>query len=191
MQRLDLEDVIRAGKLIEWMMQHGLLKEDVICDVCGEKMNKSIRNTSVDGIAFCCGKERCGRPVKSMRTGSIFWRYKQSLQTLMRFVYEWAEGTKLKRICRQLGVSKGAAVRFSDMLRHVVYREVRREMSAIKIGGAGKVVEIDETVVARRKYNVGRKIAEQWLFGGIVGGTLGGKVECFVELVNDRKAATL
>ena len=31
----------------------------------------------------------------------------------------------------------------------------------------------------------------KWLFGGIVRGTLGGPIECFMELVNDRKALSL
>ncbi|KAK3873925.1 hypothetical protein Pcinc_021103 [Petrolisthes cinctipes] len=36
-----------------------------------------------------------------------------------------------------------------------------------KIGGPGKIVEIDESKFGRRKYNVGRLVEGQWVFGGI------------------------
>lgn len=36
-----------------------------------------------------------------------------------------------------------------------------------KIGGPGKVVEIDESKIGRRKYQRGRIIEGQWIFGGL------------------------
>ena len=51
------------------------------------------------------------------------------------------------------------------------------------------MVEIDETLVAHRKYNVGRAVRQQWLFGGVVRGSR--PLQCFLELVPDRSAETL
>jgi hypothetical protein len=36
----------------------------------------------------------------------------------------------------------------------------------VQIGGEGHVVEIDETLVTKRKYNVGKRVVQQWVFGG-------------------------
>jgi len=48
-------------------------------------------------------------------------------------------------------------------------------------------VEIDESLLVKRKYNRGRMLKEQWVFGGVVRGTR----TCFFEIVADRTEATL
>ena len=56
-----------------------------------------------------------------------------------------------------------------------------------KIGGEGKTVEIDEPKFGRRKYNVGRLVEGQWVFGGICRETR----EFFLVPVEARNAETL
>lgn len=56
------------------------------------------------------------------------------------------------------------------------------------IGGPGSIVEIDETVITKRKYERGKMIAEQqWYFGGIERGS----GRRFLEAVDLRNAETL
>ena len=55
-----------------------------------------------------------------------------------------------------------------------------------KIGGAGKT-EIDESKFGKRKYNMGRLIEGQWVFGGLCRETR----EFFMVPVADRTLATL
>ena len=59
----------------------------------------------------------------------------------------------------------------------------------VHLGGPGRIVAIDESVVARRKpeNQPGRPVREQWVFGGIDLTTK----EVFMELVPRRDAATL
>ena len=56
-----------------------------------------------------------------------------------------------------------------------------------RIGGEGQVVEIDDSLFSRRKYNRGRLIPEQWVFGGYDPLTKKG----FLVPVARRDAATL
>ncbi|CAF1140742.1 unnamed protein product, partial [Didymodactylos carnosus] len=55
------------------------------------------------------------------------------------------------------------------------------------IGGVGHIVEIDESSWTKRKYNRGRAIGNQWVFGGTDRDT----GECFAVTVDRRDAATL
>ena len=57
----------------------------------------------------------------------------------------------------------------------------------VKSGKPNKFVEIDETVLARRKNNKGRLVSHQWCFGGIERGSH----KCFIVAVEHRNAATL
>ena len=62
------------------------------------------------------------------------------------------------------------------------------EANQTKIGGAGKIVEIDESFFSNRKYNRGRYHANgQWVFGGIERGTN----RCFAMTIGDKTRATL
>ena len=58
----------------------------------------------------------------------------------------------------------------------------------LKIGGPGVVVEIDESVITKRKYHRGAlRAEEQWFFGGVERGS----GRCFICPVDRRDAATL
>ena len=59
--------------------------------------------------------------------------------------------------------------------------------SSEKIGGPGKIIEIDESKFGRRKYNKGHHVDGQWVFGGIERET--GRV--FFSAVEKRDTPTL
>ena len=55
------------------------------------------------------------------------------------------------------------------------------------IGGLGIKIQIDETLVAKQKFNKGRLVKERWLFGGVCPEQGRG----FVQFVPDRSRTTL
>ena len=60
-------------------------------------------------------------------------------------------------------------------------------MNPRQIGGEGVEVQIDETLVAKRKYNKGRMVEQRWLVGGVCPVQRRG----FVQFVPDRSRETL
>lgn len=68
-------------------------------------------------------------------------------------------------LLNELNLSAHAVVDWSNYLREVCI-ELLTEQSQV-IGGVGKTVEIDEAKIGKRKYNRGRIIQGNWVFGGI------------------------
>lgn len=56
-----------------------------------------------------------------------------------------------------------------------------------KIGGVGKIVEIDESKFTKHKYHVGHRVRGDWVFGGVERESN----KCFLKVVPDRSAETL
>jgi len=56
------------------------------------------------------------------------------------------------------------------------------------VGGPGRIVQIDESLFGKRKYNKGKpRKCQQWVFGGVEADTN----SCFLQTVKCRDAATL
>ena len=70
-----------------------------------------------------------------------------------------------KFVSSELGVSKPTINDWSSFAREVCVNWVFYRCK--KIGGEGKVVEIDESKFGKRKYNVDRAVEGQCVFGGI------------------------
>jgi hypothetical protein len=96
-------------------------------------------------------------------------------------------------IAEEVGINKNSVVDWSNFLRDICVDWNQNNVS--RIGGIEEedgaitphVVEIDETVVRRRKYNLGRRKTQQWMFGGIDRSTK----NVFLSLVPNRRADTL
>ena len=56
------------------------------------------------------------------------------------------------------------------------------------VGGENVIVEIDEAKVGKRKYNRGKRVEGQWVFGGC---EYGNSNNMFLVPVKDRSARTL
>lgn len=167
---------------IDFLKQHELLHSRRPCP-SGFAHDMKYQN---EQKLWRCGSEKCGRKAFGVGAGTWFHNVHLPLTDAVAFMYFWAhEQATLKTCKRELNMSGKTFVDWSMFMREVCMWKL--EKTKKKIGGPGLTVEIDESVFARRKYNVGRIVKEQWVLGGICRETR----DVFMVCVPNRKGDTL
>jgi len=90
---------------------------------------------------------------------------------------------------REFRISKQTAVDWDNFHREGCCRWMLANQQGVKIGGPGKVVEVDEMQYKRKKHGVGRKTStsDVWVMGGVERGSQ----RIFLVIVKDRTKQTL
>ncbi|XP_066253403.1 uncharacterized protein [Euwallacea similis] len=112
---------------------------------------------------------------------------KLSLENIMYFTVLWLRlGFPRQRfIMKELKCNSNTVVKWSSYCREVYIQWVLKNSE--KIGGVGKIVEIDEAKFGKRKFNRGRRIQGKWIFGGFERDTK----RVFLVPVENRTSQTL
>ena len=143
-------------------------------------------HSSILGKAFVCRK--C-RKQMNWTKGTFLDSVKLPILLYLKLIFYWCDNFNVLRTAKCLGLSRKTVHHHFKILRMVYYNILNRNQT--RIGGAGHIIEIDETMVFRRKSHKGRLTQFQndqiWVFGGIDRET---KL-CFAEVVEKRDEQTL
>lgn len=181
-----LQEYGDQGSIVEKLRSCRLLASQIQCNVCGQTMSENpVQKT--DRLIFRCHKRGC-RTRKSVRTGSFFEYSKLSLCDCMLLLHLWAKNYSEKLILDEFNFSNKTTIDWFRYCRELCVEHF--EMDECIIGGQGCIVEIDETMVVKRKNNQGRLLSQGWLFGGIER-RIDGIFKSFLRLVYDRSEAHL
>lgn len=121
----------------------------------------------------------------SIRAGSWFEQSNLSIEEVIKFTYWWSRGLQQWQIKEELGLGSHTAVDWDMFCRELC--EVRLFEKREHLGGPGKLVQIDESKIGKRKYHRGHVVEGQWVFGGIEEDSS----KCFIAMVEDRTEKTL
>ncbi|XP_046663933.1 uncharacterized protein LOC124356778 isoform X2 [Homalodisca vitripennis] len=132
-----------------------------------------------------CRKNTCRQDIQ-LRSNTWLENSRLGFDKVLLFIYCWSHKLTSVDFCeRKLKINHNTIVDWNNYLREVCAAKLLA--NPLVIGGPGLTVEIDESVFAKRKYNVGRVPKKQWIFGGICHETK----DCFLFAVEDRSAASL
>jgi len=182
----DFVEQIRDDKAaVKFFQDRGVLRSTWACPSCGEG---SVRLKTCKGernYRFKCSKCKCYR---SLFSGSWFHCMKLTCLQVVDMLFAWAGVSSSRTHVANEGRVRSAegATDWVRYIREVCATSIADD-SDEQIDGEGCIVEIDETMVTRRKYNRGRLLQQIWVFGGVE--RVSGR--CFFEVVADRTETTL
>lgn len=169
---MKLRGLVKLGVLtdtqrcVEFLREYGLLAKRRTCLKChGPMREEKAAVVKEDGTRWRCQTSNC-RTTCSIRKGSFFQQSNINLIDLVLLIYGWALDFRHRQIAYECSVSARTVVEWARNLREVC--SVALSRNARKIGGAGEIVAVDETLIAKRKRGnaQGRPVKPMWLFGG-------------------------
>jgi len=181
-QQAGTEDPINC---VEWCIARGILPDLAQCPHDGGRRRLKTR-AERQAVQWRCGT--CERSVSAF-TGSIFSESHLAIGTLITMLLCFARGysyEQTKVACSRTekkAISNVALTRWGTILHDMVARCVSKYP---KIGGERSVVQIDEALLGRRNYHVGRRLTRTWVLGMV---DSAGKIK--LEVCATRNSATL
>ncbi|EGT41120.1 hypothetical protein CAEBREN_11619 [Caenorhabditis brenneri] len=169
---------------LQFLAKYGFIANSQVCKHCGnpflERMvlshDKTVKHDQFVWRCRDCRRMHAGESRMSMRAGTFFENKKFTIQKLIYMAADWIENpTKpLKDTMAHFNMSKQTVVDLQEDFRRMTEQWfIRESQNHLKLGGPNKVVEIDETLVVRAKYNRGRNLRRKqiWVFGLIERGS--------------------
>lgn len=147
---------------IEFAMNHNLIPRFRVC--CDKQIElKTSRTAKNKTPTFRCTQGKC-RKEYSMRKGTFFEHSRLPIGVILMIIFCYVKGmTSIMSIKDKVKIiSNTTAVDWLSYCREV--SEIILERNPIMLGGENRVVELDESVLVRRKYNRGRRVNECWVF---------------------------
>lgn len=109
-------------------------------------------------------RKRCEYSISDYK-GTFLERSNIDAWKIVSFINKWCSKRYLQAdVIRNTGISSETCVNWRSFCSEVCEAWLQHQDP---IGGPGIKVEIDETLITRRKANVGRVLTQIWLFGGI------------------------
>ena len=154
----DLIEEKNDGQLIQFLVSVGLMANSRVCIFCGGDMRKKkdghlwfwIWTRRMNGMKWNRGK-------KSIKDGTIFDNSKLSIQTILTLIWHYVHQLSEKQCAEYSKVSSKnntSVIKWYKFCREVCTDWFWDPNNTPKLGGYGKIVEMDESYFAGNpKYN--------------------------------------
>lgn len=147
---------------IDYLKEMGVLKRDARCDQCQSPLSMIKDKSRADGcIMYCytCKKKQ------SIRAGSFLTRSKLSIKEMLLLFYCWSLKLGMEQTFNMLGLSHVTIIDWNNMIREICSAKFAQETNP-QLGGVGRIVQIDESVIYKPKYHRGHAMREpeKWIF---------------------------
>ena len=175
---------------LRWSSGQGLcadLAQNRVCE-CGHTMVAHFHESCPDGGVFRCTNWQCSRTL-SVRTDHWTWNMRLSLKQIAFLMVCWIDRRPIRLTVTDTGVCQRTVSQYFDFFRELAERAYRCDLVKNPLGSTGGVVQIDESLFNRAKYNRGSALArpKMWFFGAVDSETN----RLAIEVCEDRSRDTL
>ena len=160
----EANESLRNDKVLAYLNQTGLINynEQKQCEN-GHVMDLK-KSKKTDGWWWRCSPKGCQK-TKSLRAGTFFFENKIQLWQVLILIFNFAFEFLNTTVAQLVGVSAHTIAAHKRRLRLIILTIFNK--NGIKIGGPGKIVEIDESLFIKVKHNRGADTRREkvWVFG--------------------------
>ena len=151
--------------MLDFLVQVDLIAENRPCLYCGGNMRRT-----KDGKHYFwkCTRRvngiKCNRGKKSIRDGTIFDNSNLSTQTILTIIWHFVHHLDERQCANYTNISQkcnNTVIKWYKFCREVVTEWFWNPINTPKLGGFGKIVEMDESYFpGKPKFNRGRRLGE-------------------------------
>lgn len=143
-----LDNVTRlTGRdLITFLQEERFLHREVFCNSCGHSLHINSNKRVLDGFSFRCQTRCCVdfKTYKTIRKNSFFENFTIPFKSIFKVILGYATRQPRHSIQRGVNLSKPTLLEITNKLIHLIPNV---DFSFDKLGGPGKVVQVDETML--------------------------------------------
>lgn len=151
---------------------------------CSSNHVMKLQTSERRGYFWRCTKATCNNKRISIRDGTWFRYCSLPLVKALHFLFNWTLELSSGKCCaKQQGMQSYMTLEWNKCITEVLAEDLDRRPCR-KIGGEGRIVEVDETVFAKHEHVSGKVVRSQWTVAGICRET----GQSFLKMVPDRSA---
>lgn len=147
---------------VEWLMNKNWIAKEKFCQDCPTVEMKLEKNGQTQ-------RWRCGKCKNSTSVfhNTILFNSNLKIVQAIDLIYFWSLNTSQNVVMNEIQTkSRPVIVKWFKKLSLQTYH-IMKNLIPRKIGGVGRIIEIDESKFSKRKFNVGRSVRSPWVIGGV------------------------
>ena len=166
-QLSDLLNMDNEHALLAFLTDHGILEKGHVCEFCGGNMHKAKQGNIWYWICYRrVNGVKCNRGKFGVRKGTFLDHTHLTIQNVTRMIWNFVYGLNIdqcKHFCCISNKTDHTVVEYYADCRAICNAWIWNENNTPKLGGFGKVVEMDESFFpGAPKYNRGRRLGNNW-----------------------------